>query len=180
MDGFVTKSGTTARPVGAIAAATQGVAGAVMADATPTPEAVQSVPVPQPAAAPQLAPPPPATEAPLPPVLDAVFLATLADDIGTDGALEALGLFREDGPARILLMRDCLGRDPARLRREAHALAGAARNIGLVRLGQAASALQRAVERAEPEPAQVETLAALVDDSLVALAAWERTAVKLA
>ncbi len=141
--------------------------------------AMQGDEVPQPlpetqqqAALPQAAPPSRA-------LLDGGFLSRLADDITTEGVIEALGLFREDAPARIAVMRACLGRDQARLRREAHALAGASRNIGLDRLGHAAAALQHAVEHAEPVPAHVEALALLVDASLGALQDWERSAVAL-
>jgi HPt (histidine-containing phosphotransfer) domain-containing protein len=128
---------------------------------------------------PTLSPPAPAPSAAPRPILDPAFLAGLAEDIGFDSVLEALGLFREDAPMRITVIRGCLARDPGLLRREAHALAGASRNIGLVRLGEAASALQYANETAEPGPVQVESLAALVGVSLLALDEWERETVAL-
>jgi HPt (histidine-containing phosphotransfer) domain-containing protein len=112
-------------------------------------------------------------------VLDEAFLSGLAGDISTDGVIEAFGLFREDAPMRIAVMRECLGRDPARLRREAHALAGASRNIGLDRLGRAASALQHAVEHAEPRPDEVDALADLADEGLAALDRWQQAAAAL-
>jgi signal transduction histidine kinase/AmiR/NasT family two-component response regulator/HPt (histidine-containing phosphotransfer) domain-containing protein len=123
----------------------------------------------------------PAAELPkLPAILDAAFINGLAYDIGIDGVVEALGLFREDGPMRIAVIRRCVGRDPALLRREAHALAGASRNIGLVRLGEAASALQHAVEKMEPDIVQVEALAVLLEVSLQALDDWEKDTVPVA
>ncbi|MBN8929054.1 MAG: hypothetical protein BGO51_09180 [Rhodospirillales bacterium 69-11] len=122
-------------------------------------------------------PPPSAGDAGVPgastgPLLDSEFLARLAADIGTDGALEAIALFREDGPARIAQIRG-VEEDPSLLRREAHALAGAARNLGLVALGRAAGAMQRTAERARPDAVQIEALAGLVAQSLTALTAWE-------
>jgi HPt (histidine-containing phosphotransfer) domain-containing protein len=111
-----------------------------------------------------------------PALLDHAFLADLAEAIGMDGTIEVIGLFREDGPKRVVLMRAHIPHDPARVRREAHALAGAARNIGLVRLGEAALALQHKIERTEPEPSDVAALALLVEESLAVLDAWERSA----
>ncbi|MDR3536489.1 MAG: ATP-binding protein [Acetobacteraceae bacterium] len=170
MNGFVTKPVTAERLAAAIEAATAEEMRTETSPPRPQDAPEEAAPVPLASALPAASPLQ---------LLDGGFLGRLADDISPAGVIEALGLFREDAPARISVMRASLGRDPARVRREAHALAGASRNIGLDRLGHAAAALQHAVERAEPDPADVEALAALVDESLAALEGWEGSAVAL-
>ena len=82
-----------------------------------------------------------------PPILDHDFLAELMDAIGEDGTDEVLRMFQEDAPERMAAIAAALsaGSVPG-IRREAHALAGAARNVGLARLGDAAYALQLTTE----------------------------------
>ena len=58
------------------------------------------------------------------------------------------------------------------VRREAHALAGAASNVGLSRLSEAAGALQFAVERSGVNDAMIETVAAALRDSLPLATNW--------
>jgi HPt (histidine-containing phosphotransfer) domain-containing protein len=58
------------------------------------------------------------------------------------------------------------------VRREAHALAGAASNVGLPRLREAAGALQIAAERSGADDAAVETVAAALRDSMPLATAW--------
>ena len=112
-----------------------------------------------------------------PPLLDEAFLEQLAGEIGRDGVAEVLQAFLEEGPLRLGAIRAAQGRGAiVVIRREAHALAGAARNVGLVRLGEAAYALQRAAEGAGPGAAAVEALGALLRDSLPLAAAWSDAA----
>jgi HPt (histidine-containing phosphotransfer) domain-containing protein len=60
------------------------------------------------------------------------------------------------------------------LRREAHALAGAARNVGLVRLGEGAYGLQKALESADdPDPGGIERLLQLLADSTARAMEWK-------
>ncbi|MGE0224405.1 MAG: ATP-binding protein [Acetobacteraceae bacterium] len=147
MDGFVTKPVSAERLAAAIDAALSGDAGPAPA-AAPAPETL----------------------------IDEAFLADLAANIGMDGAVEALGLFLEDGPKRGMLIAQALADGaPATLRREAHALAGAARAVGLVRLGQGSSALQKAVEASEPDPGSVRDLLDLLEQSVRQAETWVAT-----
>jgi HPt (histidine-containing phosphotransfer) domain-containing protein len=58
------------------------------------------------------------------------------------------------------------------IRREAHALAGAARTIGFPKLGQSAATLQRACEGSGPGAGEIETMADLLRQSLLLASAW--------
>ena len=58
------------------------------------------------------------------------------------------------------------------MRREAHALAGAARSVGLTQLGHTAYALQKACEAAGPDQGAVDALAALLQAAIPAAAVW--------
>ena len=105
--------------------------------------------------------------------MDTEFLARLADDITPEGAIEVLHMFMEDGPERMAAIERGMadGRIPT-VRHEAHAMAGAACNVGLTtRLGEAAHALQRASEGTGVDPAAVVALAALLRDGFLA-ARW--------
>ncbi len=147
MNGFITKPVTTRRLTAAIAAVVQ----------------------PQPT----VAHPEADTEAPL---LDEPFLRQLGEEIGADGALDAMEMFLEDAPDRLAAMRRALnaGANGA-LRREAHALAGAARNVGLTRLGEGAYGLQKALESArDPEPGGIERLFQLLADSTARAMEWKQ------
>jgi len=104
-------------------------------------------------------------ETSLEPLLDDGFLAGLAHDIGADGA--------EDAPGRMARMREAAVVNTAVARREAHALAGSARAVGLRRLGEAAGAMQRALENGRADQAALPRLEPLLRQSLAALAAWQ-------
>jgi CheY-like chemotaxis protein len=105
--------------------------------------------------------------------LDAAFLDRLGQEIGFDGVTEMVRIFLEDAPARMAAIRRGLATGANQtVRREAHALAGAASNVGLPRLGEAAFALQIAVERSGADEATVETVAAALRDSLPLATAW--------
>lgn len=101
-------------------------------------------------------------------LLDSACLATLAVDIGADGAAEAARIFLEDAPARVQRWRG----GEAALRREAHALAGSARAMGLMRLGAAASAVQRAIEAGAADAGTAARLEAVLAESTAALEQW--------
>ena len=106
------------------------------------------------------------------PLLDAPFLRALSEDLGAGGAIEAARIFLEDAPPRITRMRQ----GDAIVRRESHGLAGSALAVGLVRLGEAASALQRAVEgTTATDPAAAKHLEVLLLQSMAALEAWVAT-----
>ena len=105
--------------------------------------------------------------------LDAAFLDRLGREIGFDGVTEMVRIFLEDAPARMAAIRRGMATGANQtVRREAHALAGAASNVGLPRLGEAAFALQIAVERSGVDEATVETVAAALRDSLPLATAW--------
>lgn len=112
-------------------------------------------------------------ETSLEPLLDDGFLAGLAHDIGADGAVEATRIFAEDAPGRMARMREAAVVNTAVARREAHALAGSARAVGLRRLGEAAGAMQRALENGRADQAALPRLEPLLRQSLAALAAWQ-------
>ena len=106
-------------------------------------------------------------------LLDAGFLHQLGLDIGEDGVAEVMSAFLEEGPDRLAAIeRAMAGRAIQTVRREAHALAGAARNVGLTRLGEAAYKLQKASEGAGPDPRAVAELGALLRDTLPLAIPW--------
>jgi signal transduction histidine kinase/HPt (histidine-containing phosphotransfer) domain-containing protein/ActR/RegA family two-component response regulator len=105
--------------------------------------------------------------------LDAAFLERLGEEISLDGVTEMVRIFLEDAPARMTAIRRGLATGANQtMRREAHALAGAASNVGLCRLGEAAGALQIAAERSGVDEATVETVAAALRDSVPLVTAW--------
>ncbi len=107
-------------------------------------------------------------------LVDDAFLSELVDAIGLDGVLEAMGYFRDEAAIRIAAIQHSVatGTYP-RLRREAHALAGAALTLGLSGLGAAAHAIERRTETTEPDSQSVATLADLLDRSLLEASRWE-------
>lgn len=115
------------------------------------------------------------TETP-PDRLDTAYLINLANEIGTACLRDALHLFELDGPERLEAIRDALAAgEPARMRREAHALSGAAYSVGLPCLGDAGRAMQLAIESREPNAADVARLEVLLRESLTAMTAWLRS-----
>lgn len=105
--------------------------------------------------------------------LDADFLHRLSAEISLDGVTEMVRIFLEDAPARMAAIRRSVATGANQtVRREAHALAGAASNVGLPRLSEAAGALQLAVERSGVDEAIVETVAAALRDSLLLATHW--------
>jgi HPt (histidine-containing phosphotransfer) domain-containing protein len=106
-------------------------------------------------------------------ILNEAFLHRLSEEIGADGVAEMVDIFLADAPGRMAAIRRGLAEGANQtVRREAHALAGAASNVGLPRLSEAAGALQSAVERSGVDEATVETVAAALRDSLPQVALW--------
>jgi HPt (histidine-containing phosphotransfer) domain-containing protein len=106
-------------------------------------------------------------------VLDNAFLTGLAGDIGEDGVVEMLRIFLEDAPPHMEAITRALASGAIQtVRREAHALAGAARTVGLTRLGRLAAALQKASEGTGPAAEVVEALNEALRESLPLAAAW--------
>ena len=109
------------------------------------------------------------------PLLDVRFLDELIAGIGADGAAEVMRAFLEEGPERMAAIQRAMAEGRSHtVRREAHALAGAARNVGLIRLGEAAHALQKATEMTDRPDAAVAAVAALLADTIPLAGAWVR------
>ena len=107
------------------------------------------------------------------PILDADFLARLVDDIGRGSVVEVVRAFLEEAPVRMAAINAAAATGALQtICREAHALSGAARNLGLTSLGQAASALQMIGSQGRPDAAAVEMVAEAVRDALPVASAW--------
>jgi signal transduction histidine kinase/CheY-like chemotaxis protein/HPt (histidine-containing phosphotransfer) domain-containing protein len=105
--------------------------------------------------------------------LDEAFLNQLAGEISPEGVAEMVRVFLEDTPPRMVAIRRAMADGAIQtIRREAHAMAGAAGSVGLPRLHEAAAALQDASERAGPDDATIEAVAAALHDSLPLVTAW--------
>jgi HPt (histidine-containing phosphotransfer) domain-containing protein len=89
--------------------------------------------------------------------------------------MDAVEMFREDAPNRLAAVRRAVNTGAnGVLRRESHALAGAARSVGLVRLGEASSALQKTLDSGgEPAPGLVEQLFKLLAESMSRAMDWK-------
>ena len=106
-------------------------------------------------------------------LIDQDYLTQLAEDIGEDGVAEVLIVFAEDAPGYLASLKQAFSdRRLPELRRTAHALAGCARNSGLLPLGEAAYALQVALERAEPDATDIAALVDLAEASIAAVNDW--------
>lgn len=106
-------------------------------------------------------------------VLDTAFLRQLGHEIGPDGVVEMLHIFLEDAPTHMAAIRRAMADGAIQtVRRESHALAGAARTVGLTRLGKVAAALQKASEGSGPDNGAIETVADALRDSLPLAATW--------
>jgi signal transduction histidine kinase/HPt (histidine-containing phosphotransfer) domain-containing protein/ActR/RegA family two-component response regulator len=106
-------------------------------------------------------------------ILDVAFLHQLSLEIGADGVAEMVRIFLEDAPAHMAAIRRGFADSATQtVRREAHALAGAAGNVGLPQLSEAAIALQRASERSGSDEAMIATVADALRDSLPLATAW--------
>ena len=106
-------------------------------------------------------------------LLDEDFLRQLVEDISVEGAVEVIQVFLEEGPVRMEAIQNAMAAGALTVvRRESHALAGAARNIGLTRLGEAAYAIQKATEQSGPDARSIAALALLLDRTLPLAIAW--------
>jgi CheY-like chemotaxis protein/HPt (histidine-containing phosphotransfer) domain-containing protein len=107
------------------------------------------------------------------PALDAAFLSELAADIGKSCVVEIVRAFLEDAPIRMAAIKGAMEAGAIQtVRREAHALAGAARNVGLTRLGDAAYALQIICGQALPDAAEIEVVAEALRCTLSVATEW--------
>ena len=123
--------------------------------------------------APRASPVPPRIESADRMLLDEAFLNHLAQEITPDGVAEMIRIFLEDAPPRVLAIQRAAADGSIQIiGHEAHALSGSDGNVGLNRLAEAASALQRACEKTEPDSVTIEILAAIVRDSLPLVTVW--------
>jgi signal transduction histidine kinase/HPt (histidine-containing phosphotransfer) domain-containing protein/ActR/RegA family two-component response regulator len=107
------------------------------------------------------------------PVLDADFLGRLVDEIGRGSVVEVVRAFLEEAPLRMAAINAAAATGALQtICREAHALSGAARNLGLTSLGQASSALQTIGSQGRPDAAAVEMVAEAMRDALPVASAW--------
>ena len=106
-------------------------------------------------------------------LVDDVFLRELIDGIGLDAVIEAMGYFQEEASTRAMAIDRAFtaGTIPT-LRREVHALAGSARAVGLLALGEAAYGLQTLTESVGPDERRVQGLLALMERTMAALTDW--------
>ena len=81
--------------------------------------------------------------------------------------------FVDEASARMAAIRAAMARGVIQsVRHEAHALTGAARNVGLARLAGAAEALQKISAQKLPDAATVDVVATALRDALPLAAAW--------
>lgn len=105
--------------------------------------------------------------------LDGAFLSQLSREIGADGVAEMIRIFAEDAPVRMAAIRRGVTAGAWQtVRREAHAIAGAAITVGLPRLSEAAGVVQNTAERTEVDDTIVETFAAVLRDSMRLATTW--------
>lgn len=105
--------------------------------------------------------------------IDTAFLRQLGDDIGPDGVVEMLRMFLEDAPMHMAAIQRAAAEGASQtVRREAHALAGAARTVGLPRLGHAAAELQKASEGGRLDQIAIDAVAVAFRDSVPLATAW--------
>jgi signal transduction histidine kinase/HPt (histidine-containing phosphotransfer) domain-containing protein/ActR/RegA family two-component response regulator len=108
--------------------------------------------------------------------IDAAFLRQLGDEIGSDGVVEMLRMFLEDAPIRMAAIQHAAADGTSqKIWREAHALAGSARAVGLPRLGHAAAALQKASEGGRLDQTAIDLVAVAFRDSVPLAAEWIET-----
>jgi signal transduction histidine kinase/DNA-binding NarL/FixJ family response regulator len=105
--------------------------------------------------------------------LDTTLLKQLANEIGSAGVVEVIRAFVEDAPIHMAAIKSAMAsRSVQTILREAHAVTGAARDIGFTRLAEAADVLQIISRLGLPDPASLETFYAACRDTLPLAAAW--------
>ena len=107
-----------------------------------------------------------------PPLIDAAFLEALSEYIGADGVRDAVQVFLADATMRVARIRAVIGGNSVVVRCEAHALAGSAGALGLPRLVAATTALGNAAAAGRATQDHVAIVAALLELTMAALAAW--------
>ncbi|MSP04764.1 MAG: Hpt domain-containing protein [Acetobacteraceae bacterium] len=122
-----------------------------------------------------------------------ITASLLRHEIGDVVLKEILELFLDQVQQYLSALQDSLKVDALAVRLQAHTIVGAARNVGLLRLGQAAPGIEQVCRRGIPAAALLTPLAGVLDDSIVALqgfmarmtktvrsAAWARAALTTA
>ena len=121
--------------------------------------------------------PAPAAAAPEPPLMDFSRLEEFKefDDEELTMTREVIGLFLKDTPARIEALTQAIAaHDAGALARAAHAIKGAASNVGAAAMRQQADALESAANEGMPADAALRAakLRELWDETRAALAGW--------
>ena len=108
-----------------------------------------------------------------PAILDETVLSALAVDIGAGGLMEVVQVFLAEAPAmldRLAAASVTGGRD---LVRQVHALASAARNVGLLRAGFTAAAVEAELATRDANQARLDELQLLLREAVARLAEWQ-------
>ncbi len=101
------------------------------------------------------------------PLLDDTVLTGLAQEIGEDGLTEVVQVFLDEAPRMLDRLERAIVRRDRALLREVHTLAGAARSVGLLRVGYTAAEIELAMATAD---SSADHLASLLDLLLVSVA----------
>ena len=105
-------------------------------------------------------------------MLDDAVLQALAGDIGDDGVLEVVSLFLSEAPAMLDRMERASVTGGRQLLREVHTLASAARNVGLLKVGDAAAEIETSLRSADAAPQHLNVLLPLLRDGVSRLEEW--------
>jgi hypothetical protein len=106
------------------------------------------------------------------PILDDEALQKLGDEIGQATLREVVDLYLEHADGQLAALQAAFGSERGIVRQAAHALVGAARNIGLPRLGQGAAEIEASCRNGDPEPAQLGRVTLLHAETVCQLRAW--------
>jgi signal transduction histidine kinase/response regulator of citrate/malate metabolism len=106
------------------------------------------------------------------PILDDGALQKLSDDIGQAVLQEVIELYLEHADSQLAALRAAFKAERGVVQQAAHALVGAARNIGLLRLGQEAAELEAVCRGGDPDPAWLDRIARLHAETVLQLRAW--------
>lgn len=107
------------------------------------------------------------------PLLDEAVLAGLAEEIGEDGLTEVLGVFLDQAPRMLDRLERAIISQDRTLLREVHTLAGAARSVGLLRIGYTAAEIELAMATADASADHLASLLELLRGSVARLQEWE-------
>ena len=104
-----------------------------------------------------------------PDLLNHAALTELRNELGEAILEEILELFLDQARSYLRALQDSFAADAPAVRAQAHLIVGAARNIGLLRLGQAALDIERSCQHGIPDIAVLTPLATILDESIMAL-----------